>query len=166
MSVYCIHSRRGLAISGVAGLGAGGIFVLAGALWALGLIELNDKSRAMSAEDFAVVIAAIGAGCFVGYLGWRSMWRQPYEVRVDAEGTVVFAWVLAETRVPSADIRAVEKTVQRPPPDEGDARGLRVRHVHGTVALSYFPEAERFIADVRALNPGVQVSGRWSPEVS
>jgi hypothetical protein len=92
--------------------------------------------------------------------GWHHVGRQVREIRVADDGTVEFVRVRGRIRVAARDIRAVEGAKHRD--EDGDVFWeLRVRHSGRRIRVWNFERAEEFVADLRALNPSVAVTGEW-----
>lgn len=161
MSTYHVSDRGGFLTVGIGFLLAGGLFVVGGALWALGLMTVNGKSQAESPEDLTLVAVSMAMGSLTAYLGWRYAWRLPYEIRLKPDGTVELVRLAGKTRLQATEIRVIERAVARLGPEGEDSRELRIRHRRGCIPVTYFHEVERFIADVRAMNPRVAVKGSW-----
>jgi hypothetical protein len=119
---------------------------------------------------FLLVIGLLGSEWLVGLAVCALVWvlgglhvaGQVYEVRVGADGTVEFVRLRGRLRVAADEVRAIEDRWSRD--EDGDVyHRLRVRHAGGRIDVGYFPRAEEFVAQVRALNPAVATPGRWPP---
>lgn len=163
MKVYRIESRDGFLVVGASFLAAAAAVPILGVLWSLGVIDLTAEGETTTPSEafFGAVIAA--AICAVlGYVGWRNLFRLPYEIRLNFDGSVEFVRALGRTRVAAREIRAIERMLARVETVGEDTRELRVRHAGGAIRVPFFPRADEFIADVRAMNPRVVVEGRWA----
>ena len=159
MGVYRVASRSENLVKAVLPLTVGVVFVPVCGLWSLGLIEVNETSRATSFEDFVLVVVGMVAGLWACHYTWRLLMRLPYEVRVGTDGTVEFLRVMGRARIWANEIREIEKVGERD--CDGDNRELRIRYTHGTIPIDYFREADYFIAEVWELNPGITLTERW-----
>jgi hypothetical protein len=101
-------------------------------------------------------VAVASAACCLAWIDIRST---THEIRVADDGTVEFVGLRRNLRIAAQEIRVLERVRYY---DEGSlVKEMRITHARGAEVLPDFDESEEFIADVGALNPGVELIGIW-----
>jgi hypothetical protein len=148
MSTYQIDTKTTLAVFGV-------FFLLVGLLLTGGATTSLVNNGVSDGLGFLI---GAGIGAAVAYLGWLYLWRRVYEVRLSADGSIEIFGVLRHLKIAGSDVIELRRELV------GEDRHVRELHVlsrRGTMLIPYFDNMERLIADIRAQNPRIDVTGNW-----
>lgn len=108
-------------------------------------------------------LVGIAACSLFSFAGWHYLRRQIYEIRLSTDyGVVEFVRLWSTFEVEAHEIRAIEGRRHRD--EDGDVFWeIRVKRdrARRTIDLRHFPRADEFIADIRAMNPHVEITGQW-----
>ena len=162
MREYQVDTRGNLIGSGSLFLVVGAPMVLISALWTLGVLTVNQKSRPESGGDwFLAIILALFGGVAV-HFGWRAIGRLPFAIRVMPDGSVEFQRLLRTTSIYAGDILQIEKVTATVGVEDEDPRMIRLRHVGGSILIQNFAEVDGFIDDLTRRNRMIVVKDGWA----
>lgn len=154
---YRVTERQGLRTVGLVFVFAGLLFALIGV--SVAVDEPIVESTSSAGERVWVGIVFTTIGTLGAWVGRDLLLRRPWLLQIGANGVVTVHGAFWSTQLPATRILALDWACRTVGLEDEDARMLKIVHAGGTIAVAWFPEVESFIADVRAINPGVRVSG-------
>jgi hypothetical protein len=160
MKTYQIRRKTGIFVLGVVFSLAGLFF---GGLMLVGLVReiISGNANAYVGGRGAELLIGAGIGGGAAYLGWLYMWRRVYEVRIPGDGSVELFGVLRHPKMTGSDVIELRRSIAKVINEDADPRELRVRSRRGTLLVPYFEDIEALVADIRALDTRIAVTGEW-----
>lgn len=160
MKTYQTDGKYGIAFLGFFALLIGMFFVGVTVVpTARDLIDGNTSAYQGSGGLGILIGAAVGGGG--AYLGWLYIWRRVCEIRLPGDGSVEMIGTIRHSKIAGSDVIELRRSLAKLTFEDADARELRVQSRRGTLVIPYFDGIEGLVADIKALDARIEVTGEW-----